>query len=185
MTPSQKPAPAEKELLHSPGEIARAVAGVARRIEIDLGAKVSEENRLLVLGVLNGAFIFMADLIRELDLPLEVDFIRLSSYRDDKESAREVVLLKAPERPVEGRHVLVVEDIADCGFTLDWLLGYLDSQSPASVSTAVCVDKRERRETALSLDYACFVEESGFLVGYGLDYARSYRGLSGIYRLKF
>ncbi|MDR3153006.1 MAG: hypoxanthine phosphoribosyltransferase [Deltaproteobacteria bacterium] len=177
--------PTGMELLYGREEIARAVRAMGARIDADYAGKVSENSRLLVLGVLNGAFVFMADLIREITVPLEVDFIRLSSYEDGDKSSREVVLLKAPERPVESRHVLVVEDIADCGLTLRWLLGYLGQKGPASVRTAVCVDKRERREAHVSLDYTAFVQEGGFLVGYGLDYARSYRGLDGIYRLLF
>jgi hypoxanthine phosphoribosyltransferase len=173
------------DLVYGPEEIARAVSRIGARIDTDFAGLVSQRDRLLVLGVLNGAFVFMADLIRSITLPLEVDFIRVSSYEDRTDSSQEVVLLKAPERPVEGRHVLVVEDIADCGLTLRWLLGYLASKAPASIRTAVLVDKRERRESPLSLDYTGFVSGGGFLVGYGLDYARNYRGLAGIYSLHF
>ncbi|MDR1081619.1 MAG: hypoxanthine phosphoribosyltransferase [Deltaproteobacteria bacterium] len=177
--------PSNMELLFGPDEIACQVRGIAARIDAHYGPLTDMDDRLLVLGVLNGAFVFMADLIREIHVPLEVDFIRLSSYEDRSDSSQEVVLLKAPERPIAGRHVLVVEDIADCGLTLQWLLGYLETKSPASVRTAVLVDKRERREVKVELDYTGFVQEDGFLVGYGLDYAKRYRELNGIYRLEF
>jgi hypoxanthine phosphoribosyltransferase len=177
--------PAGVELVYSKDVIAREVMAMGARIDADYAGLVSRRERLLVLGVLNGAFVFMADLIRQITLPLEVDFIRLSSYEDRSDSAHEVVLIKAPERPIEGKHVLVVEDIADCGLTLRWLLGYLNAKGPASLKTAVCVDKRERRETPVKLDYTCFAAEGGFLVGYGLDYGKSYRELDGIYRLVF
>jgi hypoxanthine phosphoribosyltransferase len=172
-------------LLYSREDIARQVGLIAAGINADYADKVSRDDRLLVMGVLNGAFVFMADLIRMIRVPLEVDFIRLSSYEDRTDSSQEVVLLKAPERPLEGKHILVVEDIADCGLTLQWLIGYLNTRGPASVRTAVCVDKRERREVKVELDYTGFVQQGGFLVGYGLDYAKSYRELDGIYRLEF
>ncbi|MDR1036075.1 MAG: hypoxanthine phosphoribosyltransferase [Deltaproteobacteria bacterium] len=177
--------PARMELVFRPEEIAAQVKAIASGIDAHFRDKVTRDSPLLVLGVLNGAFVFMADLIREIHVPLEVDFIRLSSYEDRTDSSQEVVLLKAPERPIRDRHLLVVEDIADCGLTLQWLLGWLETKSPASVRTAVLVDKRERREVKVELDYTGFVQGSGFLVGYGLDYAKSYRELPGIYRLEF
>jgi hypoxanthine phosphoribosyltransferase len=173
------------ELVFGPEEISRQVKAVAAKVDAHYGPLVSRADPLVVLGVLNGAFVFMADLIRAVSIPLEVDFIRLSSYEDRADSSQEVVLLKAPERPIAGRHLLVVEDIADCGLTLQWLLGYLETKGPMSVKTAVLVDKRERREVKVELDYTGFVQEGGFLVGYGLDYAKSYRELDGIYRLEF
>ncbi|MDR2459717.1 MAG: hypoxanthine phosphoribosyltransferase [Deltaproteobacteria bacterium] len=173
------------ELLHNKTEIAQMVSTIGAQIDADYANKVSEDNRLLIIGVLNGAFIFMADLVRAISLPVEMDFIRLSSYEDQDTSNHHVVMLKAPERTMEGRHILIVEDIADCGYTLQWFQGFLLKENPSSVKIAVAVDKRERRETFVPLDYVGFVENEGFLVGYGLDYAQSYRNLDGIYRLRF
>jgi hypoxanthine phosphoribosyltransferase len=173
------------ELIHTPKELSQMVSHMGAKIDADYAHLVSEDNKLLIIGVLNGAFIFMADLVRAITLPVELDFIRLSSYEDKDHSSQHVVMLKAPERTLTGRHILVVEDIADCGFTLKWFRGFLLKEVPSSVKIAVAIDKRERREVNIPLDYVGFVEKDGFLVGYGLDYAQSYRNLDGIYRLRF
>ena len=177
--------PAGMELVHGKKEIADMVARMGAKIDAHYASLVSEDDRLLVIGVLNGAFIFMADLVREITVPMELDFIRLSSYEDRDSSSNHVVMLKAPERALKGRHILIVEDIADCGLTLNWFRGYLLNELPASVKIAVAVDKKERRQVPLELDYVGFVIEEGFLVGYGLDYAQGYRHLDGIYKLLF
>lgn len=158
----------------------------------DLGAAIKNDyekilvpdEQLLVVGVLNGAFIFMADLVRAMaELPLEVDFIRLSSYQDRDTSSSEVVMTKNLEKEIKGRHVLIVEDIADCGLTLAWLVDFLKKRGPKSIKVAVAVDKRARRETPVDLDYVAFRLDDGFLVGYGLDYAEKFRNLPAIYQL--
>jgi hypoxanthine phosphoribosyltransferase len=164
-------------------EIARRVSELGAEINAHYAKSITGEETLLVVGVLNGAFVFMADLVRTLTVPLEVDFIRLSSYQDNLSSATKVVMLKDLERDVAGRHVLVVEDIADCGLTLNWLLNYLKSRGPASVRLAVAVNKKGRREFEVALDYVAFEIENGFLVGYGLDAARRYREFPAIYSL--
>jgi hypoxanthine phosphoribosyltransferase len=169
----------------SPEDISKMVKGLAKEMDRDYGALLAPGERLLAMGVLNGAFVFMADLIRELGVPVEVDFIRLSSYRDGTSSSEHVVMLKAPERDLKGRHVLLVEDLADCGLTINWLKGFILTKEPASVRVAVAVDKVERRHFELALDYVGVVLEEGFLVGYGLDYAQEYRNLKGIYKLVF
>jgi hypoxanthine phosphoribosyltransferase len=173
------------ELIHDKKEIASMVSRMGAKIDAHYSSLVSPENKLLVIGVLNGAFIFMADLVRAITIPLELDFIRLSSYEDGDTSSNHVVMLKAPERTLKGRHILIVEDIADCGLTLNWFRGYLLKELPASVKIAVAVDKRERRKVPLELDYVGFVIEEGFIVGYGLDYAQSYRNLDSINKLRF
>jgi hypoxanthine phosphoribosyltransferase len=163
---------------------------IQRRVQ-ELGAEISAhyqgliigDETLLVVGVLNGAFVFMADLIRSLTVPLEVDFIRLSSYMDGQTSASKVVMLKDLERTVKNRHILVVEDIADCGLTLNWLLNYLKSRGPSSVKLAVAINKKARREYEIALDYVAFEIDDGFLVGYGLDFGRRYREFPDIYSL--
>jgi hypoxanthine phosphoribosyltransferase len=166
--------------LHGPAEIAARVADLGLIISADYAPRLAEGETLLAVGVLNGAFIFMADLVRALTVPVEVDFIRLSSYQDARTSSSKVVMLKDLEREVRDRHVLVIEDVADCGLTLAWLLNHLKTRGPASVKLAVAVDKQARRKTALTLDYVGFTVQDGFLVGYGLDHARRHRELPAI-----
>jgi hypoxanthine phosphoribosyltransferase len=173
------------EPVFSPEEISLMVKRIAGEIDRDYENILKPEEKILVLGVLNGGFIFMADLIREISLPVDVDFIRLSSYQDSTSSLNEVVMLKAPEKSMKDRHVLVVEDLADCGLTLNWLRGFVRKRGPATVKIAVAVDKTERRRYPVELDYAGFVLKEGFLVGYGLDYAQNYRNLKGLYHLLF
>jgi len=116
----------EKTLLYAPEQIAAKVAELGAAIERDYAAALADGEQLLVVGVLNGAFIFMADLVRAVgDLPVEVDFVRLSSYQDKDTSSSEVVMTKNLEKEIRGRHVLIVEDIADCGLTLAWLMEFL------------------------------------------------------------
>ena len=164
--------------------IALRVSELGAEISGDLGPLLKPGETLLVIGVLNGAFIFMADLVRAMRIPVEVDFIRLSSYQDEQSSSSQVVMLKGLEREIEGRHVLVVEDIADCGLTLAWLVEHLRLRQPASLSLAVAIDKTARRETPIKLDYVGFTVNDGFLVGYGLDAARRYRELPDISLIK-
>jgi len=129
-----------------------------------------------LVGVLKGAFVFVADLIRHLSIPVEVDFIRLASYGDTMES-QELRITKDLELPVRGRDVLVVEDIVDTGKTLRYLQDTLKRKGARTVSTCVLVDKRQRRQVEVAIDYVGFVVQEGFIVGYGLDYAESYRHL--------
>jgi hypoxanthine phosphoribosyltransferase len=164
--------------------MAARVADLGRRIAADYRALLAPGESLLTIGILNGAFIFMADLVRTLDLPLEIDFVRLSSYQERTTSSSHVVMLKNLEIEVKGRHVLVVEDIADLGLTLGWLMEFLGRKEPSSLKLAVAINKMERRRVSLSIDYVGFDLKEGFLVGYGLDYAQMYRHLPGIYRLK-
>ena len=164
--------------------IALRVAELGADISADIGPLLKPDEMVLVIGVLNGAFIFMADLVRALKIPVEVDFIRLSSYQDQKTSSSEVVMLKSFEREVKDRHVLVVEDIADCGLTLSWLVEHLKIRQPASLSLVVAIDKTARRETPIKLDYVGFTVDDGFLVGYGLDAARRWRELPDITVIK-
>ncbi|MDR2353742.1 MAG: hypoxanthine phosphoribosyltransferase [Deltaproteobacteria bacterium] len=177
--------PKGMDLVLSPEQISMIVKDMARNIDKDYEAVLLPQEKIVVMGVLNGAFIFMADLVRELKVPFEVDFIRLSSYQDADTSSGQVVMLKAPEKPLKGRHILVVEDLADCGLTLNWLMGFLQSREPASVKIAVVVDKTERKKVNIHLDYMGFQLKEGFLVGYGIDYAQDYRNLKGIYKLIF
>lgn len=160
-------------------EIGAQVAALAARISADyLGRE------LLVVGVLNGAFIFAADLVRHLDLPLQVDFIRVASYGDGTCSSGRICLSKDLESPVAGRHLLVVEDIVDTGLTLAWLRNHLLARGPASLAVCALLDKRERRQVEVAVEYVGFEKVEGFLVGYGLDYQGRYRQLPDIRRLR-
>ncbi len=175
---------AEKTLLYTSEQIAVRVAELGARLKRDYEKVLAPGEQLLAVGVLNGAFIFMADLIRATgELPVEVDFVRLSSYQDQDTSSAEVVMTKNLEKEIKGRHVLIVEDIADCGLTLSWLMEFLKKRQPASLKVAVAVDKRARRESPVCLDYVGFTLEDGFLVGYGLDFAEKFRNLPAIYQV--
>ncbi|MDR0549049.1 MAG: hypoxanthine phosphoribosyltransferase [Deltaproteobacteria bacterium] len=176
--------PSGLEPLVSPEAITARIAELGRQIAADYQKLLAPDEPLLAIGILNGAFIFLADLVRVLDLPLEIDFVRLSSYQDQNISSTHVVMLKNLEMEVRGRHVLVVEDIADLGLTLAWLLDFLKAKEPKSLKLAVAVDKTERRRVSLNLDYVGFSINEGFLVGYGLDHAHKYRHLPGIYKIK-
>ncbi len=173
-----------KNLIYPTEVIASRVAALGTLIKEDYGKLLAADESLLVVGVLNGAFIFMADLTRAIgDFPLEIDFVRLSSYQNDCVSSNEIIITKDLEKNIKGRHVLIVEDIADCGLTLAWLLEHLQKREPASLKVAVAVDKKARRATEIPLDYVAFSVEDGFLVGYGLDYAENYRALPAIYEI--
>ncbi len=140
---------------------------------------------ILVIGVLKGSYIFIADLTRKISIPLEVDFVRLSSYGDKSETSGKVRITKDVELPVEGRHILVVEDIVDTGLTLRWYLEHLGKLNPKSIKVCALVDKRERRQVHVPLDYVGLHIEKGFLVGYGLDYSEKHRNLPGIFEVHF
>ena len=168
----------EKKILFDRQEISTRVQELGRQITRDY------QNRPLVLiGVLNGAFIFLADLAREIDLDVEVDFIRVASYGDATTTSGTIRLTKPPEIDLNGKDILLVEDIVDTGTTLAWLHQYFAEHNAGSVKICALVNKHERRETAVVVDYAGFQVEKGFLIGYGLDYAERFRNLSGIYEV--
>lgn len=134
--------------------------------------------------VLKGACLFFSDLVRAMRPDeLELDFVRLSSYGMDTTSSRRIRFSKDVEADIAGRHVLVVEDIVDSGHSMRFLLDQFAARAPRSLRLAALVDKRERREAGVRVDFAGFTVSSGFLVGYGLDYAERYRALPGIYEL--
>ena len=154
----------------------------------ELGAQISrdyEGKNLIVVGILKGAFVFLADLVRRLSLPVEVDFVRLASYGSDAETSGVVEITKDLELPVCGRHVLVVEDIVDTGTTLAWFLDRLRTAQAESVKVCALIDKAERRQVEVPLDYVGLSLEKGFLVGYGLDFSEKFRNLPGIYEVQF
>lgn len=159
-----------------------------KRAEIDLAVQrlASELTRdyrgrnPILIGILKGSFIFMADLVRRLDMPLEVDFIRLSSYGSGTESSGRIRVLGRPDRQVEGRHVIVVEDIIDSGLTTAYFLRYLKRKRPASAALCALTEKPARRRVDVKIDYLGFTLPDKFIVGYGIDYNERYRNLPDI-----
>ncbi len=144
----------------------------------ELAWDYSDKNPVLV-AILKGSFVFLADLVRQLDFPLEIEFVRLSSYRGT-ETLGEVAMVQGLEIPVAGRAVLVVEDIVDTGLTTGFLLDYLRREKPASLKLCTLLDKPARRRTTITIDYLGFTVPDKFLVGYGLDYNERYRNLPDI-----
>jgi len=152
----------------------------------ELGKTITKDyqnKELVIIGVLKGAFVFMSDLIREIDLPLVTDFIQVSSYGSSDSSSGKITLIASPNHPVVNRHVLLVEDIIDTGITMKWLASHFSAQGAASVRICSLIDKPERRKHSITIDYAGFAISQGFLIGYGLDYNEKYRNLPAIYHL--
>ena len=167
-----------KELVLSSKQIQDRVQEMGQQIAADYLGK-----ELVVIGVLKGAFIFMADLVRAIDLPLATDFIQVSSYGSGSSSSGEITLVASPAQPIKDRHLLLVEDIVDTGLTMRWLADHFKTKGAASVRICSLIDKAERREHSIHIDYAGFTISEGFLIGYGLDYDEQYRNLPAIYHL--
>lgn len=161
---------------------------IAARVE-GLAGEIAEEfagtEKLVVVGLLRGSFVFIADLLRELDMPVEVDFIETSSYGNAMQSSREVRILKDLRGDIAGRDVLVVEDIVDTGHTLAHVLALLNSRKPARLRTIALLDKPSRRETDITADWTGFEIPDEFVVGYGIDYAQRNRNLPYIGTVRF
>lgn len=152
----------------------------------EMGRQISEEyegKRPILIGVLNGAFMFLADLMREIAIDCEVDFMKLSSYGAQKVSSGEVKELKKIDANLEGRHVLVIEDIVDTGLTMRYMLDLLQEFGPASVRIVTLLHKPEATEEDVPLDYVGFEIPDRFVIGYGLDYGQLARNLPHIYAL--
>ena len=158
--------------------IQRQMDQIAQRISSDYQGR-----EVVVVGVLKGAFIFMADLIRKLTIPLTIDFVQVASYGTSTVSSGDISMKLPIGTDVAGKHVLLVEDIVDTGITIRYLIDYLKALGAASVAVCALIDKSERRETPVPIDYACLNVSKGFLVGYGLDHAERYRNLSAIYEV--
>ena len=169
----------QTELERAVGEVLIDRETLAARVA-ELGAEVSadyEGRDLLLIGVLKGAVFFMADLMRHLTVPCEVDFMAISSYGDATDSSGIVRILKDLDINIEGRHVLVVEDIIDSGLTLSYLIRNLDSREPATLEVCALLTKPSRREIDVPVRYVGFEIPNKFVVGYGLDFAERYRNL--------
>jgi len=161
---------------------------IAARIE-ELAKTIHDEfndtDKLIVVGLLRGSFVFIADLVRELDLPVEVDFLEASSYGDAMESSREVRILKDLRGQIEGRDVLVVEDIVDTGHTLHQVIDMLNTRHPKRLKSIALLDKPSRREVDMRATWTGFEIPDEFVVGYGIDYAQRNRNLPYIGKVRF
>lgn len=168
-----------KEILFSEVELKERVS--------ELGKAISEAyagKELLMIGVLKGANVFMSDLMRAVDLPIQIDFIAASSYGTSTESSGVVRIVKDLDYSIEGKHVMIVEDIIDTGLTLKYLYDNFTARKPASLSIISLLDKPERRKAEITVDYTGFEIPDEFIVGYGIDYAEKYRNLPFVATLK-
>ena len=170
------------------GEVLLSESAIGKRVS-ELAAQIASDMRgkeLLVVGILNGAVFFLSDLVRQMpeDLDVRVDFMSVSSYENATKSSGVVRILRDIGCSIEDKHVLIVEDIIDTGFTLSYLLELLHSRKPASLKTCVLLDKSARREVAVHVDYCGFSLPDAFVVGYGLDYAGKWRHLPDIHAVK-
>ena len=164
---------------------AKAIAARIEALAHEIKRSFADTEKLVVVGLLRGSFVFIADLVRELDMNVEVDFLEASSYGDSMESSREVRILKDLRGEIGGRDVLVVEDIVDTGFTLQHVIGLLRSREPRRLETIALLDKPSRRETDVKATWTGFEIPDEFVVGYGIDYAQRNRNLPFIGKVRF
>ena len=162
-------------ILFTREEVEATVKKLAAEIRKDYQGKCP-----LLIGILKGSFVFMADLIRLLDFPLEVEFITLSSYGRGRESSGKIRVVKGLRAPIKGRDVLVIEDIVDTGLTISFLLDYLRKKKPASLKLCALTDKPSRRQIPVTIDYLGFTVPNKFIVGYGIDWDERFRYLPDI-----
>ena len=164
---------------------AKAIAARIEALAAEIEAEFAGTDKLIVVGLLRGSFVFIADLVRELDLPVEVDFIEASSYGNAMESSREVRILKDLRGEIQGRDVLVVEDIVDTGHTLKHVVGLLKAKGPKKLRAIALLDKPSRREVDIAADWIGFEIPDEFVVGYGIDFAQRNRNLDHIGKVRF
>jgi hypoxanthine phosphoribosyltransferase len=164
-----------KEVLYTKEEIDKRVRELADTISYDY-----QGNELILICILKGAFIFMADLIRYLTVPCIVDFVRVASYGSGTTSSGKIVIKKDIETSIEGKDVLIIEDIVDTGLTLSFLVDKLKEKKPHSLKVCVFLDKKHRREVEFNADYVGFTMDEGFVAGYGLDFNEMGRFLPDI-----
>lgn len=164
---------------------AKSIAARIEELAREIRQSFADTDKLIVVGLLRGSFVFIADLVRELDMNVEVDFLEASSYGDSTESSREVRILKDLRGEISGRDVLVVEDIVDTGFTLDHVTHLLKSRQPRRLETIALLDKPSRRETDIRATWTGFEIPDEFVVGYGIDYAQRNRNLPFIGCVRF
>ena len=176
----------KKDLQKDIAEVLVTAEELQARIR-ELGRAITEDYRgkdLMLVCILKGATMFLADLMRAIDLPVDVDFMAISSYGDRTESSGVVRILMDLATPIEGRNILIVEDIIDSGRTLEYIISNLKTRRPQSLRICTLLDKRARREVDIPLDYVGFEIPSKFVIGYGLDYGEIYRNLPFIGVLK-
>lgn len=176
MTIQTKP---ELEEYISEEKISERIRELAAEINIDYKGK-----NPIFIGILNGSFIFIADLIREIKLDCEIDFLKLSSYGDDKISSGEVRLLKDLNCQIENRHIIIVEDIVDSGLSVKFIKNIIEEKNPSSLKFISLLFKKNVSNLDFKIDYIGFKIKNDFVIGYGLDYAQKYRNLKAIYVLK-
>lgn len=164
---------------------AKSIAARIEALASEIEHSFQDTDKLVVVGLLRGSFVFIADLVREIDLPIEVDFLEASSYGDGMESTREVRIMKDLRGKIEGRDVLLVEDIVDTGHTLRFVIGLLKSRKPRKLETIALLDKPSRREVDIKASYTGFEIPDEFVVGYGIDYAQRNRNLPYIGKVRF
>ena len=160
-------------------KISSMITDVAKRISDDYQGK-----ELILIGILKGSFIFMSDLVQKLSIPVKIDFLGISSYGNGMNTSGTVQMTRPIGIDLQNKDVLIVEDIVDTGLSMTFIMEHLQSYQPKSIKLCTMIDKKERREADIAVDYSCHETDEGFLVGYGLDYAEDYRYLPGIYHLK-
>ena len=163
------------EVLFTQAEIAERVRAIGEEISADYAGE-----SIVLIGVLKGAAIFLSDLARSIEVDNTFDFVAVSSYGRARVSSGAVKLIKDIDNPIEGKHVIIVEDILDTGLTLSYLRGLMLQHKPASLKIATCLDKPERRLVPIEADYVGFKIPNRFVIGYGMDYAERYRGVEDI-----
>jgi hypoxanthine phosphoribosyltransferase len=160
-------------------EIKKAVKHIAKEINSDYSGE-----KIVLVGVLKGAFVFLADLIRKIKVPCEVDFMIVKSYGDSLVTSEKLNIVKDIDTDIKGKHVIIVEDIIDTGITLSGIIKVLAERSPATLKTAALFDKPSRRKISYNADYTGLKIHDFFAVGYGLDFAEQYRNLPDLYEVK-
>jgi hypoxanthine phosphoribosyltransferase len=168
-----------REILFTPLEIKRRVKELAGKINRDYRGK-----KLVLVGVLKGAFVFLADLLREIQIPVELDFIQVASYGASTQTSGVIKIKKDLDLSIVGKEVLLVEDIVDYGYTLDYLLKFLRDKKPRSIKICALLDKPSRRKVKVPIAYRGFKVPDKFIVGYGLDFAEKHRNLPYIAALR-
>jgi len=164
---------------------AKSIAARVEALATEITTAFNGTDKLVVVGLLRGSFVFIADLVREIDLPVEVDFLEASSYGDSMHSSREVRILKDLRGEIAGRDVLVVEDIVDTGFTLHHVKHLLMAREPRRLEICALLDKPSRREVDIKATWTGFQIPDEFVVGYGIDYAQRNRNLPFIGKVRF
>ncbi len=164
---------------------AKSIAARIEALAQEITTSFKGTEKLIVVGLLRGSFVFIADLVRELDMNVEVDFLEASSYGNAMESSREVRILKDLRGEIGGKDVLVVEDIVDTGFTLKHVVGLLQSRGPRRLETIALLDKPSRREVDIKATWTGFEIPDEFVVGYGIDFAQRNRNLPYIGKVRF